>query len=297
LAYRIVDVFTGSAYAGNPLAVVFGADDLPTEALQAIAREFNLSETVFPLPVSPAGAAAGADYRARIFTPVTELPFAGHPSIGAAWVLREAGLLPGDGSRVVQECGAGMLPLQFLDLGGEPVVRLQGGSPRFGPAVDAAALVAAVCLLTPDTVDVGRTPPRWCGAGIDFCFLRVQDSAVARAVPDLTAVSTLGGAGLMVFSWDERQRRAHARVFAGGAGVLEDPATGSAAIGLGVWLAVSRMVPDEGESSYTIQQGIEMGRPSLLHGTVTVTDGVVSHATVAGSVVPVAEGTIRPPSV
>lgn len=106
LAYEIVDVFTDRPYAGNPLAVVFGAEGLATEQMQALAREFNLSETVFVLPATQ----VGATYRARIFTPVEELPFAGHPSVGAAVTASRRGMFaPG---QVTQECGAGVLPIE-----------------------------------------------------------------------------------------------------------------------------------------------------------------------------------------
>src|SRR5690349_19234793 len=105
VAYEIVDVFTDRPFAGNPLAVVYGAEELATDQLHALAREFNLSETVFVLPPTT----AEATYRARIFTPENELPFAGHPSVGAAVTAMRHGMFaPG---QVVQECGAGLLPL------------------------------------------------------------------------------------------------------------------------------------------------------------------------------------------
>ncbi len=107
LSYRVVDVFTDRAFAGNPLAVVLDGDELTTEQMQSIAREFNLSETTFPI----APAAPAATYRLRIFTSSTELPFAGHPSIGSAWVMRSVGRIT-DG-RITQECGAGLLPVDI----------------------------------------------------------------------------------------------------------------------------------------------------------------------------------------
>src|SRR5882724_7553064 len=103
LDYHVVDVFTDRAFTGNPLAVVLGGDELTSAQMQAIAREFNLSETTFPLPPTT----AGADYRVRIFTPSQELPFAGHPSIGTAWVLRSLARL--ETGTATQECGAGLL--------------------------------------------------------------------------------------------------------------------------------------------------------------------------------------------
>jgi trans-2,3-dihydro-3-hydroxyanthranilate isomerase len=281
LDYRVVDVFTDRQFAGNPLAVVFGADALSTQQLQAIALEFYLSETVFPMTPT----VDGADYRLRIFTPSTELPFAGHPSVGAAWVLRDVGRIA-DG-RVVQECGAGLLPL-VLD---GPSVTLTGGQAVVGEPLDVAPFCTGVGLSTEDAVGPAV---RWAGTGIDFAFLCVRDDALARTAPDLGALAALGGAGVSVFSYADG--KAHARVFAAGAGVPEDPATGSAALGLGVWLVASGLLPADGTSSYVVEQGIEMGRPSRLECTVRAESGAVLETTVAGGVVPVAEGRIAVPA-
>lgn len=278
--YHVVDVFTNRQFAGNPLAVVLDADELSTEQLQAIAREFNLSETSFPMKPTT----GAADYRLRIFTPATELPFAGHPSVGAAWVLRELGRI-GDG-RVVQECGAGQLPL-VLD---GPTVTLTGGPSTVGEPLDVAPFCAGVGLAATDAVG---TPVRWAGTGIEFAFLHVVDAAVARATPDLSVLAALGGAGVSVFSFADG--RAHARVFAAGAGVPEDPATGSAALGLGVWLVTSGLLSGDGPSSYVVEQGIEMGRPSRLECTVRAVDGAIVEAKVSGNVVSIAEGRIEIP--
>ena len=279
LAYRVVDVFTDRPFAGNPLAVVLDADGLSTEALQSLAQEFSLSETAFPMRADD-----GADYRLRIFTPEVELPFAGHPSVGSAWVLRRLGRLP-DG-RVTQSCGAGLLPVEADDDG----ATLTGGAPSVGEPRDPGPLLAAVGL-TPDDLD--GPAPRSCGTGIDFAYLPVRPDAVARAVPDAAALRRVGGAGLSVVAW--RDGRAHARVFAGGVGVLEDPATGSAALGLGVYLATSGLVPD-GRTAYVVRQGAEMGRPSTLSCAVTVRDRQVLEATVHGSVVAVASGEVARPA-
>jgi len=278
LSYEVVDVFTDTAYAGNPLAVVLDADDLPTASLQAIAREFNLSETAFPM-----AAGDGADYRLRIFTPYVELPFAGHPSVGAADVLRRQGRI-GLG-RVVQSCGAGLLPLEVAADG----ITLTGGTPCWGEPLDPAPLLAAVGLCADDLAG----EPRPAGCGIDFVILPVRPEALARADADLRAVAALGGTGVSVVAWDGSGARC--RVFAGGAGVPEDPATGSAAVGLGAYLVVSGLVPGDGETSYDVVQGVEMGRPSLLRCTVVAAGGKPVEARVSGTVVPVARGELRAP--
>ncbi|MDP9101796.1 MAG: PhzF family phenazine biosynthesis protein [Actinomycetota bacterium] len=278
LRYQVVDVFAERAFAGNPLAVVFDADGLSATQMQALAREFNLSETSFLHAPPP-----GADYGVRIFTPTVELPFAGHPSVGAAWALHSAGRLPA--GQVVQSCGAGLLG---VSVSGDGAV-LTGGTPSVGAPLDPGPLLAAVGLSTQDLVGVA---PRSCGAGIEFAFLLVHDDAVARADPDLAALRRLGGYGIAVSAF--AHSRAHSRVFAGGAGVLEDPATGSAALGFGVFLAASGLL-EEGRQSYVVEQGREMGRPSLLSCTVDVTDGRAVSGSVGGRVVAVAAGEIRRP--
>ena len=279
LAYEVVDVFTDRAFAGNPLAVVLDADDLSTTAMQALAGEFALSETAFPLRADD-----GADYRLRIFTPAVELPFAGHPSVGAAWVLHRLGRLPA-GERV-QSCGAGLLRVRVGD--GEVV--LTGGPPSSGPELDAAPLLAAVGLAPDDLAGA----PRRAGCGIDFTYLPVREQAVARAVPDSAALRALPlGTGLSVTAYADGG--ASSRVFVPEVGVAEDPATGSAAVGLGVFLAASGVLAD-GEHAYVVRQGAELGRPSTLRCTVRVEGGTATATTVAGTVVPVARGEVRRPA-
>lgn len=279
LSYEIVDVFTDVPYAGNPLAVVLDADELDTGQLPALAREFNLSETAFPLR------SERADYRLRIFTPSTELPFAGHPSVGAAHTLARLGRIPaGD---VVQECGAGLLPVHVTADG----ARLTGGRPGLGEPLDPDHLLRAAGLGEHDLDPVA--PPRTAGCGLDFAYLPVRADALARTIPDVAGLRGLAPAtGLCVVHWAGSSARL--RMFAADIGVSEDPATGSAALGLGVWLAGGGLLAD-GETAYRVRQGVEMGRPSTLDCVVTVEDGRAVGTTVAGSVVPVARGEIRVP--
>ncbi|GAA3221627.1 PhzF family phenazine biosynthesis protein [Pseudonocardia petroleophila] len=279
LRYDIVDVFTDRAYAGNPLAVVHGGLDLTTEQMQAIAGEFHLSETVFPLP--PTG---DADYRVRIFTPGRELPFAGHPSVGAAWVLARDGLISiGD---VVQECGAGLLPVRVDDHGAQ----VTGGAPEIGPALDGAALAAAVGL-SPSDVDAA-VPAGVAGAGVPYAFLVVAPDAVARAQPDPAAVRALteGLVGLTVVSVDAAASAAHVRMFAPDVGVSEDPATGSAAVALAVFLVDRGVLAADGQTGFTVAQGAEIGRPSTLGVLVHADAGAAVRTSVWGTVTAVARG-------
>ncbi|MGO4255486.1 PhzF family phenazine biosynthesis protein [Marmoricola sp. RAF53] len=291
LEYDVVDVFAETPFAGNQLAVVHGAGDLPDEALLAIAREFNYSETTFPVPLGP------DRYRTRIFTVAGELPFAGHPTLGTAWVLRERGLLGAD--EVVQECGAGDIGVRF----GDGTVELSA-VPRdlAGPVGEAAVagLLAEVGLRSSDLA--GEV---WvAGAGLSFAYLPVRPDAVARAVPGRRSVreiatfpetrDPLEGIDLYAVVPGTGPLEVHSRVFVADAGVAEDPATGSAAAGLGIALHARGLLGDG--DTYGIAQGIEIGRPSRLLGSVHGADGTVATVRVAGQVHPIARGELRVPT-
>jgi trans-2,3-dihydro-3-hydroxyanthranilate isomerase len=266
LRFDVLDVFTDTPFAGNQLAVVHGADGLSAEQMRTIAAEFGYSETTFPLPPTR----PGADYRVRIFTPVRELPFAGHPSVGTSWLLARDGVI-GLGP-AVQECGAGLLPVVVDERGS----RISGGRRTVGPRLDRAALAAGVGLTVDDLSDVD---PGVAGCGLEFVYLGVRPDAVARATPDQAALRAAGADhGVQVFSLADGQ--AHVRVFVDGG---EDAATGSAALGLCVF-AIDRGLIAE-TADVVVRQGIEMGRPSTLHCSVTP-----ESATVRGDVVHVASG-------
>ena len=283
LDYEIVDVFAERAYAGNPLAVVFDADELTTEQCQAMAFEFHLSETSFICaPTEP-----GASYRVRIFTPFAELPFAGHPSVGAAHTLVRTGRLPV--GTVRQECGAGVLALVVDDAG----ALLTGGRPTLEDGPDPAVLAPAVGLAAADVVGL---PAHVAGCGLPWCVLAVRSEVVDRARPDIRALDALGvGEGVAVVSWDAATSSVYSRTFANDIGWGEDPATGSAALSTGVWLVAVGLLPPDGTARYAISQGVALGRPSVLSGSVTAEGGRAVSASVHGTVVPVASGRIRVP--
>lgn len=283
LDYEIVDVFAPRPFAGNPLAVVYDADALTTEQCQALANEFHLSETSFLCaPTAP-----GADYRVRIFTPYAELPFAGHPSVGAAHSLVRTGrLAPGT---LRQECGAGVLDVVVDDEG----ATLSGATPTLGDAPAAEELAAALGL---QAADVSGVPVELAGCGLPFAYLSVRPDAVDRAVPRPDALRGMDvGEGVSVLSWDAATATAYARVFAADLAWGEDPATGSAALGTGVWLVETGLLAGDGTTSFTVRQGEAMGRPSVLECTVTAAAGKATGATVRGAVVPIATGRIRVP--
>lgn len=283
LDYEVVDVFAPRAFAGNPLAVVFDADALSTEQCQALAFEFHLSETSFLCaPTEP-----GADYRVRIFTPFAELPFAGHPSVGAAHTLVRTGRLPA--GLVRQECGAGVLDLVVDDDG----ALLTGGRPTLEDGPDPAVLAAALGL---SAADVLGLPAHVTGCGLPWAVLAVSRDAVDRARPDMAALEGLGvGEGVAVVSWDAEGSSVYSRTFADDLSWGEDPATGSAALSTGVWLVAVGLVAPDGTTDYAIAQGVQLGRPSVLAGSVTASGGRATSASVHGAVVPVASGRIRVP--
>jgi trans-2,3-dihydro-3-hydroxyanthranilate isomerase len=285
LDYEVVDVFAPRPFSGNQLAVVLHADHLDTEQCQTLAAEFGYSESTFvSAPTTP-----GADYRVRIFTPRTELPFAGHPSVGTAHTLVRLGRLPAGVVR--QECGAGVVEVDVDDEG----ARLAGGSVSLRPGPDATVLAAALGL---DAADVTGRPVHLVGCGIDFAQLEVHPGALDRAVPDPAALEALlpgVQGGVSVLTWDAATGEGTVRVFADGLDYAEDPATGSAALGTGIWLAAVGLA-GEGVTDYRLAQGAAVGRPSVLSGRVRVVDGTVAEVSVAGAVRPVASGRIRVPA-
>ena len=291
LAYDIVDVFTDRPFAGNQLAVVHGAGDLTTEQCQAIAQEFNYSETTFPVP------GGDHDYAVRIFTPGSEIPFAGHPTLGTAWVLRSRGeLAEGDAT---QHCAAGDIGVRFtgeraVELSAEPRDSVRHGG-RF-----VERLLADLGLF-PSDLD----GPVWvAGCGLTFAHVPVVDDALRRVHIPARMLSTyddqpdvkdpVEGVNVYAVSGRPDDLRVHARVFVPGLSVPEDPATGSAAAGLGIALVGTGRLPQGGR--YTIRQGVEMGRPSTLYGNVEVDEsGRPTRCHVAGEVQAVASGEIAVP--
>jgi trans-2,3-dihydro-3-hydroxyanthranilate isomerase len=293
LRYDIVDVFADRPFAGNPLAVVHDAADLSFEQCLAVAREFNLSETTFPVPRNE------TEYDVRIFTPAGELPFAGHPTLGTAWVLREKGLLRG--TTVTQHCGAGEVPVRFTGGEGGRVELAAARRDWLGPLPRDVALQLANDLGL-STVDLVEEPTYVAGTGLNFVHLQVHPSAIALAWPMLAPfggydleLSALGRAqdpveGINLFAVDEVDGRmlVRSRVFVPGLNIPEDPGTGSAATGLGQVLVQLDLLPDGG--SFEILQGVELGRPSRLSVRV---EGDVSH--VSGPVWPIASGQMQVP--
>ena len=289
--FATLDVFTDRRFAGNPLAVVLQADGLDDAAMQAIAGEFNLSETVFVLPPDDAAHRA----RVRIFTPKRELPFAGHPTVGTAVLL---GCLDGGNNArtLVLEENIGPVKCQVAPAAerGEasfvlPALPEEVGAP---PADD--ALAAALGLAGGD-IGFGAFKPSCWSAGVPYVFVPLKSlDAVGSAKPSAQFAWAFGDRAAYVFSRQtaEPGHDFHARMFAPHLGVGEDPATGSAAAAFAGVLARFASLTD-GEHSIAIEQGYEMGRRSLMHLTMVLGGGKLTAASIGGGAVIVAEGSIE----
>lgn len=299
--YHTLDVFTDRVFGGNPLAVFPDARGIAPERMQRIARELNLSETVFVLPPED----ARHTRRLRIFTPAAELPFAGHPTVGTAFLLASLGQVPleGDETAIVFEEGVGPVPVRIFARGGEPVsAQLTAAKlPEHGPPPPPRAEVAAVLGLAEDDLLDGEWAPGGVSCGVPFLYVPVRDrAALARARVDLARwEATLAGwwaPHLFVFSRDPELPGSdvRARMFAPAMGIAEDPATGAASATLAGYLA-ARSPQREGTLRWTVEQGWEMGRPSILRVEADVRGGEVTAVRVGGEAVRVAEGRMRIP--
>lgn len=279
LPYAVVDVFARGPFTGNPLAVVpDGCGTLDTEAMQRIAREMNLSETTFVEEVSPDG------YRMRIFTPFEEMPFAGHPTLGTAWLLRRRGMIPTD--RPIQRTAGGETPVSIAvdtvwfersgrvgdDRGDLDEIVEAIGADAAEIGFDAAAIGMERILLAPASSD----------AGVEQLMVPLASPADVEGLRPSEAIASLAHDGVYCFA-PLGPGRVKARFFAPGLGVFEDPATGSAAAALGLYLAARA-----GDIAFEIEQGIEIGRPSRI-----LCDAARGRVRIGGACELVAEGVLH----
>ena len=297
LNFATVDVFTDQQFGGNPLAVVTDATGLSSEAMQAIAAEFNLSETTFILPPQKPQNTA----EVRIFTPKAELPFAGHPNVGTAFVLARMGAVLGRpiaGDQLVFEEKAGLVSMDLIRAGSDVVgARLAAPQALTIEGDIPADLVASACTLSPDDIAVAGHPPRIASCGTPFVFAELKSRvALAAAKPQPTVfeadlpLAMANGVHLYVRERDDTAD-VQARVFAPGHGIAEDPATGSANVALVGLLAHLDPEPDA-DLSVDIAQGVDMGRPSLMTAAAEKRAGVVRATWIGGRCVPVMTGEI-----
>lgn len=276
LRYVVCDVFTEQPLSGNPLAVFTNSEKLSTAAMQALAREMNFSESVFVLRAERGGHA-----RLRIFTPTLEVPFAGHPTLGAAFVLGQ----PMQLSEIRLETGAGVVPVR-LEREGPRVVFgwMVQPLPAITPFGRSAALFAAL------GVSGSALPVEHYALGPSHVFVALESrEAVASVRPDFAALARLCDAGVNVFAGEGARYKL--RMFAPSHGVNEDPATGSAAGPLAVHLARHGRIAFG--QTIAIEQGAELGRPSQLHACAYGSPARLERVEVGGSAVVVAHGEFR----
>jgi trans-2,3-dihydro-3-hydroxyanthranilate isomerase len=301
LHFYQADVFTDLPFGGNPVAVVPDAIDLSDREFQQIAREMNLSETIFVLPPTELVAVA----KVRIFTPVQEIPFAGHPVLGAFYILGKLNRLPlgGQITRVFYECNIGVFPVD-VHRHKDDILRVVMTQPRpeFLSTVDPEEAVYAVSValgLEKNVLKGAKSPVQVVSTGLPVLIVPVRTLTAVRSIaPNAVAINDLcaryGANGIMVFTTVtvEPFSTVHTRMFAPPIGVLEDPATGSASGALGAYL-VHHGVVDVGPTTEIIaEQGYEMDRPARIVIQVESDDDAIQEVKVGGQVIQIVEGTI-----
>ncbi|MBI5262460.1 MAG: PhzF family phenazine biosynthesis protein [Bradyrhizobium sp.] len=295
--YMTLDVFTDCAFGGNPLAVVLDAGGLSTAQMQAIAKEFNYSETTFVLPAR----AEGHDAEVRIFTVHSEIPFAGHPNVGTAFVLARLGETAPP--RLLFEEKAGLVTVEILKEDGRVVgAELTAPQPLKRSAQVGAEQAAACLSLSAADIKTDRHPPHIISVGLPILAVELASrEALRRASPDTAAFARTfpidGADAIYLYTREvpsaEQPCDVQARMFHPGAsGLSEDPATGSATVAAAALFADLDPARD-GELRLRTGQGVDMGRPSLLLTRVRKQNGAIVSAHVGGHCVPMMEGTFR----
>lgn len=298
MRFITADVFTSRRFGGNQLAVLPDARGLSSEQMLAITREFNYSETTFVLPPeNPAHTR-----KVRIFTPAGEIPFAGHPTVGTAYVLAATGAVPltGDRTRIVLEEGVGPVPVVIQSTNGAPTFCQFSVAmlPEVLKPLPPRATLAAVLSLDEDDLLEGAWHPQVVSCGLPFAFVPLRNrAAVARARVRLDAweqhLAGTDGSNVFVFAMDaeEAGHDVRARMFGPGVSVPEDPATGSACAALGGYLGARAKA--DGSLRWVVEQGYEMGRPSVIEVEADRSAGAITAVRVGGATVLVATGDIR----
>jgi len=286
---RIVDVFTEKALAGNQLAVVLDGKGLTAKLMQRIARELNFSETTFILPPDDPAHAA----KVRIFAPTVEMPFAGHPTIGTAWVLADEGLVPGGKLEFVLEEKVGPVPVRGEKKNGGVVFWMTHPELTYGEVLPHARVAAAIGLKEADIVE--SVPAQVASTGNPHLYVALRDAhAVDAAVSDHARLQTVLGAdsafGIFLFAVNG-ENRLYSRMFS--LDIPEDPATGSASGPLGAFAVRYGLVERAPKVEIVSEQGTKMGRQSFVHIELAYDDDdadIPSRIEVGGSVMPVLKG-------
>ncbi len=298
LRYHLVDVFTDRAFGGNPLAVFPHAREVSPRVMQALAKEFNLSETTFVLPPGD----TRNTYRVRIFTPAVELPMAGHPTIGTTFVLAREHLFDwaGPETTIRLEEGIGTIPVTLRQEGnGAVFIQMSQPLPAFGAQLANKQAMAEILSLEKDAIDP-QLPLEVVSCGVPFLFVPVRDIRAMRSIRFRQDVSKrvlrdFETANVFVFTREVEMEGAtvHSRMFAPVLGVAEDPATGAASGPLGCYLVRHGLVAQAKKVEIVSEQGIEMGRPSVIHIEIEQEDGRITAVRVGGQCYYMGEGYIE----
>ena len=301
LKFYQADVFTNLPFGGNPVAVVPDAVDLGDQELQVIAREMNLSETVFLLP--PADPAAAL--KIRIFTPTQEIPFAGHPVLGACFVLGKLKrlTLTEPITRILYECNIGVFPVELHSSRNEILrVVMSQPNPEFLGRIEAVEEIFSVANalgISKTVITETKFPIEIVSTGLPVMIVPVRTlTAVTSVVPNVTAINELraryGTNCMMVFTTMtvEESAAVHTRMFACPIGVMEDPATGSASGALGAYLVKNGVMEKSLRTEVIAEQGYEIDRPSRIVIQVESDDDKIRSVKVGGQAVMIIEGTL-----
>jgi trans-2,3-dihydro-3-hydroxyanthranilate isomerase len=294
--FYTADVFTSEPFSGNQLAVFPDPRGLDGQVMQRIAREINFSETVFVLPPEN----PRHTQHLRIFTPGAEVPFAGHPTVGTAYVLAATGAIPlqGETTHIVFEEGVGAVPVTIQAQAGKPTFTWLSAAklPEFGPPPPPIEDLAAMLFLDASDLLRGDYSPQAVSCGLPFLFIPLQNrDALRRSHLDMglwaKLLSSYWTQMVFVFTFDsgEADVSLRARMYAPGVGVSEDPATGAAATALAGYLGVRDETRD-GMLKWVVRQGVEMGRRSTLYVEADKSGGEIRAIRVGGASVLMSEG-------
>jgi trans-2,3-dihydro-3-hydroxyanthranilate isomerase len=296
-----LDVFTDELFGGNQLAVLPDARGISADTMQLVAREMAFSETTFVLPAE----APGTDIRIRIFTPGSELPMAGHPTIGTAFALAHEGIITRGQAGIVFGEGIGPVPIDLEWRDGQLTFAwMTQPSPTFGPPLDDLGALAAAIGLEERDIRATGLPAQEVSSGAPFIFIPVGTrAAIDRAIPDVRAMRQLferlgtEAHGVYLFSSEAGpdQATTYSRMFAADLGIAEDPATGGAGGPLGAYLVRHGVVPAARGMRILNLQGVKMQRPSFIHISIDPSGPSPARPRVGGTAVIAAEGTLNVP--
>jgi trans-2,3-dihydro-3-hydroxyanthranilate isomerase len=295
LRYHLIDVFTHQPFGGNQLAVFTNGRGLPPHLMQQIAKELNFSETTFVLPPQE----ASNDFWVRIFTPAVEMPMAGHPTVGTAFVLALEQLIDGSNPETMVrfEEGVGVIPVRVQWANGQPVlIKMSQSLPKFGPEFTDRTMMAEILSIDPTGIEPNY-PLQVVSCGVPFLYVPLKNLATIRQIKlryNLweQRLKDFASPHLFVFTLETALENStvHCRMFAPALGIAEDPATGAASGPLGCYLVKYGLVKKAQQVTVVSEQGFEIGRPSFIHIEIEQEHEQITAVTVGGQCVYIGEG-------